>query len=67
MAPALRTLDPALARRLAVSRQRLSGPRTAAAGPEAVMATAADLASLQLDPTSVVARSRRLWALRSDG
>jgi uncharacterized protein YcaQ len=60
MAPALRTLDPTLARRLAVSRQRLSGPRTSPAGPEAIMATAADLASLQLDPISVVARSHLL-------
>jgi uncharacterized protein len=60
MAPALRTLDPTLARRLAVSRQRLSGPRPPSAGPEAVMATAADLASLQLDPIGVVARSHLL-------
>jgi uncharacterized protein len=60
MPPALRTLDPTLARRLFLSRQRLSGPRPSAAGPEAVMATAADLASLQLDPISVVARSHLL-------
>jgi uncharacterized protein len=60
MAPALRTLDPTLARRLFVSRQRLSGHLPAAPGPEAVMATATDLASLQLDPISVVARSHLL-------
>jgi uncharacterized protein YcaQ len=57
--PALRTLDPAQARRLFVSRQHLAGP-PAAAGPEGVMAVATDLASLQLDPISVVARSHLL-------
>jgi len=60
MAPGLRTLDPTLARRLFLSRQRLTGSRPAPAGPEAVMATATDLASLQLDPISVVARSHLL-------
>jgi uncharacterized protein len=60
MPAALRTLDPVLARRLILSRQRLAGPRPAAAGPEAVMGVAADLASLQLDPISVVARSHLL-------
>jgi uncharacterized protein len=60
MARALRTLDPALVRRLAVSRQRLTGPRPAAAGPEDIMSVAADLGSLQLDPISVVARSHLL-------
>ena len=60
MARALRTLDPTLARRLAVSRQRLTGPGPAAAGPEEIMSVAADLGSLQLDPISVVARSHRL-------
>jgi uncharacterized protein len=64
MPPALRTLDPALARRLAVSRQRLSGPPPAAAGPEAILSVATDLAGLQLDPISVVARSHLvvLWS-----
>jgi uncharacterized protein len=57
---ALRTLDPRLARRLILSRQRLAGPRPAVAGPEALMATVTDLASLQLDPISVVARSHLL-------
>jgi len=60
MARALRTLDPALVRRLAVSRQRLTGPPPAAAGPEDIMSVAADLGSLQLDPISVVARSHLL-------
>jgi len=60
MAPALPTLDPALARRLFLSRQRLTGPLPAAPGPEAVVATATDLASLQLDPIGVVARSHLL-------
>jgi uncharacterized protein YcaQ len=60
MAPALRTLDPALARRLAVSRQRLTGPPPAPADPEAIMSVVTDLGSLQLDPISVVARSHLL-------
>src|SRR5215217_8884473 len=60
MARALRTLDPTLVRRLAVSRQRLTGPLPAAAGPEDIMSVAADLGSLQLDPISVVARSHLL-------
>jgi uncharacterized protein len=61
MAPVPRTLDLDLARRLIVSRQRLAGPPPAAApGPEAIMEVASDLASLQLDPISVVARSHLL-------
>jgi uncharacterized protein len=60
MARALRTLDPTLVRRLAVSRQRLTDPVPAAAGPEEIMSVAADLGSLQLDPISVVARSHLL-------
>jgi len=60
MARALRTLDPALVRRLAVSRQRLTGPAPAAPGPGDIMSVAADLGSLQLDPISVVARSHLL-------
>jgi uncharacterized protein len=59
MAPAPRTLDPALARRLAVSRQRLTGP-PAPADPEAIMSVVTDLGSLQIDPISVVARSHLL-------
>ena len=60
MPPALRTLDPTLARRLVVSRQRLAGPPPVRPGPEAIMEVATDLASLQLDPISVVARSHQL-------
>ena len=60
MARALRTLDPTLVRRLAVSRQRLTGTVPAAAGPQEIMSVAADLGSLQLDPISVVARSHLL-------
>src|SRR5918999_1678603 len=60
MPAALRTLDRGLARRLIVSRQRLAGPPPVAPGPEAVMGVATDLASLQLDPISVVARSHHL-------
>jgi uncharacterized protein len=60
MPAALRTLDPGLARRLIVSRQRLAGPPPVASGPEAILGVATDLASLQLDPISVVARSHQL-------
>jgi uncharacterized protein len=60
MPPALRTLDPALARRLVLSRQRLAGPPPLGPGPEAIMEVATDLAFLQLDPISVVARSHQL-------
>jgi uncharacterized protein len=60
MARALRTLDLGLARRLILSRQRLAGPLPAAPGPEEIMGVASDLASLQLDPISVVARSHQL-------
>jgi uncharacterized protein len=60
MARALRTLDLGLARRLIVSRQRLAGPIPPAPGPEEIMGVATDLASLQLDPISVVARSHQL-------
>lgn len=60
MPPALRTLDPTLARRLVLSRQRLAGPPPVGPGPEAIMEVATDLASLQLDPISVVARSHQL-------
>jgi uncharacterized protein len=60
MAPAPRTLDLELARRLAVSRQRLTGPAPAAPGAEAIMSVVTDLGSVQLDPISVVARSHLL-------
>ena len=45
MAPGPRTLDPTLARRLFLSRQRLTGLRPAAAGPDEVMAAVTDLAA----------------------
>jgi uncharacterized protein len=60
MARALRTLDLGLARRLTVSRQRLAAPVPPAPGPDEIMGVATDLASLQLDPISVVARSHQL-------
>jgi uncharacterized protein YcaQ len=60
MPAALRTLDPVLARRLVLSRQRLAGPPPAATGAGAVMEVTADLGSLQLDPVNVVARSHLL-------
>ena len=57
--PTLRTITPATARRLAIARQRLAGPRPApdAAG---LMEVFRDLGCVQLDPISVVARSHQL-------
>jgi uncharacterized protein YcaQ len=57
--PALRTIDPATVRRLAVTRQRLAGPAPPA-GAAGIMEVASDLGYLQLDPISVVARSHQL-------
>jgi uncharacterized protein len=56
---ALRTVDPTLARRLFITRQRLAGARPAA-DAAGIMEVAADLGCLQLDPISVVARSHQL-------
>jgi uncharacterized protein len=58
-----RTITPATARRLAITRQRLAGPR---ASPDAagILDVARDLGALQLDPINVVARSH-LLVLRS--
>jgi len=56
---AMLTLSPTLARRLAITRQRLAGHRPA---PDAngLMEVIRDLGCLQLDPISVVARSHQL-------
>ncbi len=53
------TLSPTLARRLAITRQRLAGPRPS---PDAtgIMDVVRDLGCLQLDPINVVARSHQL-------
>jgi uncharacterized protein YcaQ len=56
---ATRTIPLATARRLAVARQRLAGPRPAP-DREGIMDVARDLGCLQLDPISVVARSHLL-------
>jgi len=55
----LLTLTPSQARRLAVLRQRLAGPRPAP-GPEGMLDVVRDLGCLQLDPINAVARSHRL-------
>jgi uncharacterized protein YcaQ len=58
MAP-IRTLSPTLARRLAITRQRLAGP-----GPQpdaaGILAVIRDLNCVQLDPISAVAPSHQL-------
>ncbi|MFQ5613513.1 MAG: DNA glycosylase AlkZ-like family protein, partial [Anaerolineae bacterium] len=53
------SLSPTLARRLAIARQRLAGPRPPA-NAASILDAARDLGCLQLDPISVVARSHLL-------
>jgi len=61
---AIRTITPVLARRLAITRQRLAGPRPAP-GPQGLLEVARDLGCVQLDPISAVDRSHRLvWRSR---
>ncbi|MGB8646125.1 MAG: crosslink repair DNA glycosylase YcaQ family protein [Anaerolineae bacterium] len=55
----LRTLSPTIARRLAITRQQLAGPRPAA-DAAGIMEVTRALGCLQLDPISVVARSHQL-------
>ncbi len=55
----IRTITPTTARRLAITRQRLAGPRPQP-DAEGIMEVARDLRCLQLDPIGVVARSHRL-------
>jgi len=53
------TLTSTLARRLAVTKQRLAGPRPVAS-PAGILNVVRDLGCLQLDPISAVARSHQL-------
>ncbi len=54
-----------LVRRLAVTKQRLAGPRPAP-GPAGLLEVARDLGCIQLDPISAVDRSHRLvWFSRA--
>jgi uncharacterized protein YcaQ len=57
--PPLRVITPTVARRLAISRQRLAGPRPTP-DREGIMDVTSDVGCLQLDPISVVARSHLL-------
>lgn len=54
---AVRTLTPTTARRMAIARQHLAGPRP---DPARMLDVIRDLGCLQLDPTSAVARSHLL-------
>jgi uncharacterized protein YcaQ len=56
---AIRTISPTVARRLAITRQRLAGPRPKP-DREGIMEVARDLGYLQLDPIRVVERSHVL-------
>lgn len=58
-APIVRTISPATARRLAISKQRLAGARPPAT-PEGILEMVRDLRCLQLDPISAVTRSHLL-------
>ena len=57
--PSSLVVSPAVARRMAVTRQRLAGPSPS---PDAggIMEVVRDLGCLQLDPVNVVERSHRL-------
>src|SRR5436305_12085510 len=55
-----RTISVETARRLAVVRQHLAGPRLPRPGAEAILDVVRDLGCLQLDPIAVVARSHLL-------
>jgi uncharacterized protein len=55
----VRTISAQTARRLAISRQRLAGPRSKP-NPDGILDVVRDLGCLQLDPTSVVAPSHQL-------
>src|SRR6187200_2775758 len=56
----LQTLTINSARRLAITRQRLSGPLPEQVDTAAMLDTVRDIGCLQLDPISVVARSHLL-------
>ncbi len=55
-----RIISPALARRLAVTRQRLAEKSNPPIGPDQILDVIRDLGCLQLDPTNAVARSHLL-------
>ena len=55
----MRILSPTLARRFAITRQRLAGPRPAATAA-GILDVVRDLGCLQLDPISAVARSHQI-------
>ena len=56
----MRIISPTLARRLAVTRQRLAGEPRPSPDADGILDVVRDLGCLQLDPTNVVARSHLL-------
>jgi len=58
----MRTITPAIARRIAISRQRLSGPYPDS-GPDSMLDVIRDIGCVQLDPINVVSRSHTLVLL----
>src|SRR5687767_3247561 len=54
------TISPTIARRIAITKQRLAGESTPTADPHTILSVIRDLGGLQLDPTNRVARSHLL-------
>jgi uncharacterized protein YcaQ len=59
MSHSIRTITPTIARRLAITRQRLAGVQEPAT-PDGILGTIRDLSCVQIDPISAVARTQYL-------
>ena len=68
MPPTVPQIPLRTARRLAMAKQHLAGPPSAASGPEAIVTVVRDLGYVQWDPVTVVAPSHHLsfWARLAD-